>query len=101
MLAIPECCNINNNTKILSVKHTYIYCTYVLHGQHARHFQSFDNFCDEDDPQKTPSTRTAIHEDGYGTYHPNPHSVLKPNTDFTKPAVIVFVLSYFIQSFNF
>jgi hypothetical protein len=35
VLAIPECCNINNNTKLLSVKHTYIYCTNVLHGQHV------------------------------------------------------------------
>jgi hypothetical protein len=37
----------------------------------------------------------------HGTYHPNPHSLLKPNTDFTKPAFIVFLLSYFIYSFNF
>jgi hypothetical protein len=35
VFAIPECCKINNNTKLLSVKHTYIYCTYVLHGQHV------------------------------------------------------------------
>ena len=31
----PSVVNINNNTKLLSVKHTYIYCTYVLHGQHV------------------------------------------------------------------
>jgi hypothetical protein len=31
VLAIPECRNINNNnTKLFSVKHTYIYCTYVV-----------------------------------------------------------------------
>jgi hypothetical protein len=36
VLAIPECCNINNNsTKLLSVKHTYIHCTCILHGQHV------------------------------------------------------------------
>jgi hypothetical protein len=35
VFAIPECCNINNNITLLSVKHTYIYCTYVLHGQHV------------------------------------------------------------------
>jgi hypothetical protein len=36
VLAVPECCNISNNsTKLLSVKHTYIYCTCVLHGQHV------------------------------------------------------------------
>ena len=59
VLAVPECCNINNNTKLLTVQHTYIYCTYIVYGQHV------------------------------STYH-------KVNTDHTKPALIVFLISYFI-----
>jgi hypothetical protein len=27
--------NVNNNIKLLTVQHTYIYCTYVLYGQHV------------------------------------------------------------------
>jgi hypothetical protein len=35
VFAIPECCNTRNNIKLLTVYHTYIYCTYVLYGQHV------------------------------------------------------------------
>jgi hypothetical protein len=43
--------------------------------------------------------RTAAHEDGHHptkTYHPNPHSILKHNTEITKPPFIIFLRSYFI-----
>jgi hypothetical protein len=40
VFTIPECCNTNNNsTKLFSVKHTYIYCTCILHGQHVSTYQ--------------------------------------------------------------